>query len=90
MFKRQDSVSISRTLCHNLQTTLLAQIEAAECRSWKQLVLQGEQTKKIIARVRLKKRKQAYTREVNVMYPKTIFSIKKKRYSSETTSFVKP
>jgi len=37
---------------HNLQTSLLTQMGVAECRTWKQLVLQGEQTEEIIARVR--------------------------------------
>ena len=40
------------TCCPNLQTTLLAQIGVAECRTWKQLVLQGEQAEENIARVR--------------------------------------
>ena len=37
---------------HNMQTALLAQIGVAKCRAWKQLVLQGEQAKEIVAWVR--------------------------------------
>ena len=37
---------------HNLQTSLLAQIRVAECRTWKQLVLQGKQAKEIVTQVR--------------------------------------
>ena len=44
--------TLVETCHHNLQTTLLAQIGVAECRTWNQLVLQGEQAKEIIARVK--------------------------------------
>ena len=44
--------TLVETCRYNLQTTLLAQIEVAECRIWKQLVLQGEQAEKIITRVK--------------------------------------
>jgi len=37
---------------HNLQTFVLAQMGVAICRTWKQLVLQGEHAEEIIARVR--------------------------------------
>jgi len=37
---------------YNLQTFLLAQTGVAECRTWKQLVLQGEQAEEIVARIR--------------------------------------
>ena len=39
---------------HNLQNSLLAQMGVAECRTWKQLVIQGEQTEESIARVKAK------------------------------------
>jgi len=37
---------------HNLQTSLLAQIGVAECRTWKRLVLQYEQAEDNVTRVR--------------------------------------
>jgi len=37
--------TLVETCRNNLQTTLLAQIEVVECRTWKQLMLQGEQAK---------------------------------------------
>ena len=40
------------TCHHNLQISLLAQMGVAGCRTWKQLVLQGEQAKEIVVRVR--------------------------------------
>ena len=44
--------TLVETCHHNLQTSLLAQIGVAEYRTWKQLVLQGEQAEEIVARVR--------------------------------------
>jgi len=44
--------TLVETCHHNLQTSLLAQIGVAEYRTWKQLVLQGEQVEEIVARVR--------------------------------------
>ena len=45
--------TLVETCCHNLQTSLLAQMGVEECRTWKQLVLQGEQAEEIVARVRV-------------------------------------
>ena len=42
---------------HNLQTSLLTQIGVAESRTWKQLVQQGEQAEKIVAKVKAEKNK---------------------------------
>jgi len=44
--------TLVETCRHNLQTSLLAQMEVAECHTWKQLVLQGEQAEEIVSRVR--------------------------------------
>jgi len=44
------------TCRHHLQTSLLAQMGVAECHTWKQLVLQGEQAKEIISRVKAKEK----------------------------------
>ena len=44
------------TCHHNLQTSLLAQMGVAECRTWKQLVLQDKQAEEIIARVRVEEK----------------------------------
>jgi len=44
--------TLVKTCRHNLQTALLAQMGAVECRTWKQLVLQGKQAEEIVARVR--------------------------------------
>jgi len=49
--------TLVETCYHNLQTSLLAQIEVAESRTWKQLVQQGEQVEEIIARVRAEENK---------------------------------
>jgi len=40
--------TLVKTCRHNLQTSLLVQIGVAECRTWKQLVLQGEQAEEIV------------------------------------------
>jgi len=40
------------TCRHTLQTPLLVQIGATECRTWKQLVSQGEQEEEIVARIK--------------------------------------
>jgi len=40
------------TCHHNMQTFLLTQIGVVKYRTWKQLVLQGEQAEEIVARVR--------------------------------------
>ena len=40
------------TCRHNLQTNILARIGVAKCRSWRQLISQGEQAQKIIARIK--------------------------------------
>jgi len=40
--------TLVKTCRYNLQTTFLAQIGVAKYRSWKQLVLQGEQAEEII------------------------------------------
>ena len=44
--------TLVETCRHNLQTDLLARIGVAECRSWRQLISQGEQAQKIIARIK--------------------------------------
>jgi len=44
--------TLVETCRHNLQTALPAQIGLTECRTWKQLVLQGEQAEDIVARVK--------------------------------------
>jgi len=44
--------TLVETRRHNLQTFLLAQTAEAKCRTWKQLVVQGEQAKEIFARIR--------------------------------------
>ena len=44
--------TLVETCRHNLQTKLLAQMRVAECRSWRQLISQGEQAQKIIARIK--------------------------------------
>ena len=64
---------------HNLQTTLLAQIKVTECRTWKKLVLQGEQAEEIIARVKAEE-KDSKPRP-NKSMRCIIFSTEKKRYS---------
>ena len=46
--------TLVETCRHNLQTNLLARIGVAECRSWRQLISQGEQAQKIIARIKAK------------------------------------
>ena len=43
---------LAETYHHNLQTALLAQIGVMEYRTWKQLVLQGENAEEIVARVK--------------------------------------
>ena len=43
--------TLVETYHHNLQTALLAQMGVAECHTWKQLVLQGEQAEEIVAGV---------------------------------------
>ena len=48
--------TLVETCRHNLQTALLAQMGVAECRTWKQLVLQEEQAEKIVARVTAKEK----------------------------------
>ena len=48
--------TLVETCRHNLPTSLLAQMRVAECRTWKQLVLQGEQMEEIVARVRAKEK----------------------------------
>jgi len=48
--------TLVETYRHNLQNPQLAQMGVAEYRTWKQLVLQGEQVKEIVARVRAKER----------------------------------
>jgi len=48
--------TLIETCHHNLQTFLLDQMGVAECRTWKQLVLQGEQAEEIVARVRVEKK----------------------------------
>ena len=45
--------TLVETCRHNLQTTLLAHMGVAECKSWKQLVLQGEQAETIVARIKV-------------------------------------
>ena len=44
--------TLVETCHHNLQTSLLMQMGVGECRTWKQLVLQGVQVEEIIAKVR--------------------------------------
>jgi len=44
--------TLVETCCDSLQTSLFAQMEVAECHTWKQLVLQGEQAEEIVSRVR--------------------------------------
>ena len=44
--------TLVETYRHNLQTNLLAQMRVAEYRSWRQLISQGEQTQKIIVRIK--------------------------------------
>ena len=44
--------TLVETCRYNLETSLLAQIGVTECRTWNQLVLQGEQAEEIVARVR--------------------------------------
>ena len=44
--------TLVETCRHNLQTNLLARIGVAECRSWRQLISQGEQAQKIIVRIK--------------------------------------
>jgi len=48
--------TLVETCRHNLQTSLLAQMGVAEYRTWKQLVLQGEQAEEIVSRVRAKEK----------------------------------
>jgi len=48
--------TLVETCRHNLQTSLLDQIGVAEYRTWKQLVLLGEQPKEIVAMVRAKEK----------------------------------
>ena len=48
--------TLIKTCRHNLQTSLLAQMGVAECRTCNQLVLQGEQAEEIVARVRVEKK----------------------------------
>ena len=44
--------TLVETCRHNLQTILLAHMGVAECKSWKQLVSQGEQAETIVARIK--------------------------------------
>jgi len=44
--------TLVETYHHNLQTALLTQIGVAECCTWKQLVLQGEQAEEIVVRIK--------------------------------------
>ena len=48
--------TLVETFCHNLQTVLLAQIGVADCRTWKQFVLQGEQAEEIVVRVKVEEK----------------------------------
>jgi len=51
------------TCHHNLQIALLTQIGVAECRTWKQLVLQDEQARRSSRRPKLKKRRVSLDRK---------------------------
>ena len=73
--------TLVETCRHNMQTSLLAQIEVAECRTWKQLVLQGEQAKEIVVRVKAEEKDSKPNRQVNMTYTRVIFSTEKKGYS---------
>lgn len=44
--------TLVETCRHNLQTTLLTQLGMTECRTWKQLVLQGDQAEEIVVKVK--------------------------------------
>ena len=44
--------TLVETCRHNLQTSLLAQMGVAECSSWRQLILQGEQAEALVARIK--------------------------------------
>ena len=61
----------------------------AECRTWKQLVLQGEQAEEIIARVRAKEKiaKQDLTNQHGV--PKVILKTRKDTLATEVKSHSK-
>ena len=50
--------TLVETYRHNLQTQLLAQMGVVECRSWRQLVSQGEQAEAIVARVKAEEEPQ--------------------------------
>ena len=76
MSKRHDPSTLVKTYRHNLQTILRAQIGVVECRTWKQLVLQGEKAEKIIARVKAEKKKVSQVRRSQCGELQT------KRYSS--------
>jgi len=67
------------TCHHNLQFTPLTQIGVAECSTWKQLVLQGEQAKKIVTRVKSEE-KSSKPRPEKLMRrtPKQSFQLKRK------------
>lgn len=53
--------STLETCCHSLLTALITQMWVAECRSWKQLISQGEQAESIIDRIKAE-REQVGTR----------------------------
>ena len=52
MSKQHDPVYVGSDLPHNLQAALVAQIGVVKCRTWTQLVLQGEKVEEIVARVK--------------------------------------
>ena len=78
--------TLLETCLNNLQTTLLTQIRVTECRTWKQLVLQGEQAEEIIARIKAEEKESKSRQENQHDVPRPIFSIKKKKYSGNRDS----
>lgn len=59
--------STLETCCHSLLTALITQMWVAECRSWKQLISQGEQAESIIDRIKAE-REQVGTRSRPSLY----------------------
>jgi len=57
--------TLVETSHHNLQTALVAQIGVAEYCIWKQFVLQGEQAKEIVARVKAEEKKSKPGKEMS-------------------------
>jgi len=49
--------TLVKICCHNLQTSLLAQIEVAKSRTWKKLVQQDEKAEEIVTRVKAEESK---------------------------------